>query len=112
VRCGPIRGLSGGAGGVEQGRRKTNQSLLVSTPILDPNLPADHSQLSSGEMRGQFQAISGTFDDIRGRLITLTPLDLCVSNSPSRSLGVTSRIYTGTDAVTGRNAAVTSWPPF
>jgi hypothetical protein len=26
----------------------------MSTPILDPSLPADHSPLSSGEMRGQF----------------------------------------------------------
>ncbi len=43
--------------GVEQGRRKTNQSLLRSTPILDPSLPTDHSPLVAGEMRGQFQAI-------------------------------------------------------
>jgi hypothetical protein len=27
----------------------------MSTPILDPNLPADHSPLSAGEMRGQFR---------------------------------------------------------
>jgi len=40
--------------GVEQGRRKTNQRFLMSTPILDPSLPADNSPLSSGEMRGQF----------------------------------------------------------
>jgi len=39
----------------------------MSTPILDPSLPADHSPLSSGEMRGQFQAISGRFDK-RSRL--------------------------------------------
>jgi hypothetical protein len=26
----------------------------MSTPILDPSLPADHSPLSSGDMRGQF----------------------------------------------------------
>jgi hypothetical protein len=26
----------------------------MSTPILDPSLPADNSPLSSGEMRGQF----------------------------------------------------------
>jgi hypothetical protein len=41
----------------------------MSTPILDPSLPADNSPLSSGEMRGQFQAIQNNFDDIRGRLI-------------------------------------------
>jgi hypothetical protein len=29
----------------------------MSTPILDPRLPADNSPLVSGEMRGQFQAI-------------------------------------------------------
>jgi len=34
-------------------------------------------------LRGQFQAISGMFDDIRGRLISLTPLGLTVSNPPT-----------------------------
>jgi hypothetical protein len=43
-----------GRAGVERGRRKTNQRLLMSTPILDPSVPADNSPLSSGEMRGQF----------------------------------------------------------
>jgi hypothetical protein len=57
----------------------------MSTPILDPSLPADHSPLSSGEMRGQFQAIAGMFDDIRGRLISLTPLGLTVSNPPTQA---------------------------
>jgi len=33
----------GGRADVEQGRRKTNQRLLMSTPILDPSLPADNS---------------------------------------------------------------------
>ena len=41
----------------------------MSTPILDPSLPADNSPLVSGEMRGQFQAIQNNFDDIRARLI-------------------------------------------
>jgi hypothetical protein len=41
----------------------------MSTPILDPNLPAHHSPLVSGEMRGQFQAIQNNFDDLRARLI-------------------------------------------
>jgi hypothetical protein len=45
----------------------------MSTPILDPSLPADNSPLSSGEMRGQFQAIQNNLDDIRARLIALTP---------------------------------------
>ena len=48
----------------------------MSTPILDPSLPADHSPLVSGEMRGQFQAIQNNFDDLRARLIALTPLGL------------------------------------
>jgi hypothetical protein len=34
----------------------------MSTPILDPSLPADNSPLVSGELRGQFQAIQGRFD--------------------------------------------------
>ena len=52
----------------------------MSTPILDPSLPADNSPLVSGEMRGQFQAIQNNFDDIRARLIAVTPLGLTVSN--------------------------------
>jgi hypothetical protein len=43
---GPIRGLCGGAGGRRKGG--TNQSLLMSTPILDPNLPADNAPLVAG----------------------------------------------------------------
>ena len=41
----------------------------MSTPILDPSLSADNSPLSSGEMRGQFQAIQNNCDDLRGWLI-------------------------------------------
>jgi hypothetical protein len=33
----------------------------MSTPILEPSLPADNSPLVSGEMRGQFQAIQNNF---------------------------------------------------
>jgi hypothetical protein len=45
------------------------------------NGPADNAPLVAGEMGGQFQAISGMFDDIRGRLLPLTPLvALTVSN--------------------------------
>ena len=57
----------------------------MSTPILDPSLPADHSPLSSGEMRGQFQAISDFIEDVRGRFVSLTPLGLTVSNPPTRA---------------------------
>ena len=36
-------------------------------------------------MRGQFQAIQNNFDDIRARLIALTPLGLKVSNPPTQA---------------------------
>ena len=58
-----FRGLCGRAG-VEQRRRKTNQSLLMSTPILDPSLPADPSPLDAGEMRDQFQALANKLDAV------------------------------------------------
>ena len=54
-------------------------------PILDPSLRADYSPLSRGELRGQFQAIAGRFDDIRAKLISLTPLGLSVSNPPTQA---------------------------
>ena len=57
----------------------------MSTPILDPSLPADNSPLDSGEMRGQFQAIQNNFDDLRARLIALTPLGLTVSSPPTQA---------------------------
>jgi hypothetical protein len=57
----------------------------MSTPVLDPSLPADNSPLVSGEMRGQFQAIQNNFDDLRVRLIALTPLGLTVSNPPTQA---------------------------
>src|ERR1035438_164341 len=53
--------------------------------LLDPSLPADNSPLVSGEMRGQFQAIQNNFDDLRVRLIALTPLGLTVSNPPTQA---------------------------
>jgi hypothetical protein len=57
----------------------------MSTPILDPTLPADNSPLSSGEMRGQFQAIQNNFDDLRARMIAVTPLRLTLSNPPTQA---------------------------
>jgi hypothetical protein len=57
----------------------------MGTPILDPSLPADNSPLSSGEMRGQFQAISDFIGDVRGRFVSLTPLGLTVSNPPTQA---------------------------
>ena len=48
VDRGRFAAFANGRAGVELGRRKTNQSLLMSTRILDPSLPADHSPLDSG----------------------------------------------------------------
>ena len=39
------------------------------------------------EEAGQFQAIQNNFDDIRARLIALTPLGLAVSNPPTHQGG-------------------------
>ena len=36
--------------------------------------------MSSGELRGQFQAIQNNFDDLRAHLIAVTALGLTVSN--------------------------------
>ena len=57
----------------------------MSTPILDPSLPADNAEIVAGELRGQFLAIAGMLDDIRGRLVSLTPLGLTVSNPPTQA---------------------------
>ncbi|MEI8040002.1 MAG: hypothetical protein WCL11_01255 [Verrucomicrobiota bacterium] len=57
----------------------------MSTPVLDPGLPADNSPIFSGEMRGQFQAIENSFEDICARFLALTPLGLTVSNPPTQA---------------------------
>ena len=57
----------------------------MSTPILDPSLPADNSPLSSGEMRGQFQAIQDNVDAVREALTFVQPLGLTVSNPPTQA---------------------------
>jgi hypothetical protein len=49
--------------------------------MLDPSLPADHSPLDSGEMRGQFQAIQNRFDDAA----QVQQLGLTVSNPPTQA---------------------------
>jgi hypothetical protein len=46
----------------------------MSTPILDPTLPADNAPIVSGELRGQFQAIDSSLADIRARIIAVTRL--------------------------------------
>ena len=43
------------------------------------------SFIAAGEIRGQFQAIQNTFDDLRARLIAVTPLGLTVSNPPTQA---------------------------
>jgi len=53
----------------------------MSTPILDPNLPADHSPLSASEMRSQFQAIANRFASTAG----MNMLELNVSNPPTQA---------------------------
>jgi hypothetical protein len=55
------------------------------TLILDPTLPVDNTPIVSGELRGQLLAIQNNFDDIRARLIALTPLGLVVSNPPTQA---------------------------
>ena len=57
----------------------------MSTPILDPTLPADNAPIVSGELRGQFRAIEDSFADIRARFLALTPLGLTVSNPPTQA---------------------------
>ena len=60
-------GATSGVGlraGAELGGRITNQTTLMSAPILDPSLPADNSLITSGELRGQFQAIADKLDEL------------------------------------------------
>jgi len=57
----------------------------MSTPVLDPSLPAENAPIISGELRGQFQAIADGFGDIRARFVSLTPLGLTVSNPPTQA---------------------------
>jgi hypothetical protein len=53
----------------------------MSTPILDPSLPADNSLIVSGELRTQFQAIQNRFDNAAQPL----QLGLTVSNPPTQA---------------------------
>jgi hypothetical protein len=53
----------------------------MSTPILDPSLPADNSPLVSDEMRGQFQAIQNRFDTHA----QVQQLGLAVSDPPTQA---------------------------
>ena len=71
-----------GAAGVGLGRRKTNQRLLMP---FNANVPADHSPLSSAQMRNQFQAIQDNVDAVREQLQVVQPLGLTVSNPPTQA---------------------------
>jgi hypothetical protein len=59
-----LQAWAGGPAGAELGGRITNQTTLMSAPILDPSLPADNSLITSGELRGQFQAIADKLDEL------------------------------------------------
>ena len=52
---------------------------------FNPNVPADHSPLSSAEMRNQFQAIQNNVDAVREVLTFVQPLGLTVSNPPTQA---------------------------
>ena len=55
----------------------------MSTPILDPSLPADNAPIVSAELRGQFQAIQNSLDDIRAHLSAVAPREQSVSSQPT-----------------------------
>ena len=53
----------------------------MSTPILDPSLPADNALIVSGELRGQFQAIQDRFDNAA----QVQALGMVVSDPPTQA---------------------------
>jgi hypothetical protein len=53
----------------------------MSTPILDPSLPADNALIVSGELRGQFQAIQDHF----AAAAQVQVLGLMVSDPPTQA---------------------------
>ena len=53
----------------------------MSSPVLDPSLPADNAPIISGELRGQFQAIQDRFDMTAG----VDQLNLTVSDPPTQA---------------------------
>ncbi len=52
---------------------------------FNANVPADHSPLSSAQMRNQFQAIQDNVDAVREQLQVVQPLGLTVSNPPTQA---------------------------
>ena len=57
----------------------------MGSPSFDPDLPRDNSLVDAGELRGQFVGLYSEIEDIRSRLIALTPLGLSVSNPPTQA---------------------------
>jgi len=53
----------------------------MSSPILDPSLPADNSEIVAGELRGQFQAIQNRFDNAA----QVQALGMVVSDPPTQA---------------------------
>jgi hypothetical protein len=53
----------------------------MSTPVLDPSLPADNSEIVAGELRGQFQAIKFYFTNAG----SVPPLGMTVSDPPTQA---------------------------
>ena len=52
---------------------------------FDSSVPADHSPLSSAQMRDQFQAVQNNVDAVREQLQIVQPLALTVSNPPTQA---------------------------
>ena len=53
----------------------------MSSPVLDPSLPADNAPIISGELRGQFQAIQDRFDNAA----QVQALGMVVSDPPTQA---------------------------
>ncbi len=84
-KAGEMQACVGGRAGAQLGGPTTYRTTLMSSHSLDPNLPADHAPIVSSELREQFLAIKTSLDDIRARLIAVTPLGLTVSNPPTQA---------------------------
>jgi hypothetical protein len=64
----------------------------MSTPTFNPNLPADHSPLSSAEMRDQLNALQAQIEDLAAQVANcaprptaLAPMNIPISNPPTQS---------------------------
>ncbi len=58
----------------------------MAVPIfLDPSLPADNAPIVSAELRGQFEAIAETFQNITTVSQSVAPLGMAVSSPPTQA---------------------------